>query len=195
MPLTRRHGPLLIPACLGNDWTSPTTAPRHPGCRCRPPPHRGPARDPQGLRHGGHDRHTEEPTAGRVVGLARVFHRVGGRRCQLHPFPGAFGNRSVTSRRSRHRSPAPRTSRRTRGATPLLAIQNVGQGTDGPSPHVQPDESALARPQHPRWRAAARIGPTKGGNIVRDFQLWPVVVFGGWLSDKLAEHHRDEDED
>jgi len=23
----------------------------------------------------------------------------------------------------------------------------------------------------------------------------PVVVFGGWLSDKLAEHHRDEDED
>ena len=24
---------------------------------------------------------------------------------------------------------------------------------------------------------------------MRDFQLWPVVVFGGWLSDKLAEHH------
>ncbi len=47
----------------------------------------------------------------------------------------------------------------------------------------------------PRWRAAPRIGPTQGGNIVRDFQLWPVVVFGGWLSDKLVEHHRDEDED
>jgi len=31
---------------------------------------------------------------------------------------------------------------------------------------------------------------------VRDFQqLWPVVVFGGWLSDKLAEHHWYEDED
>jgi len=30
---------------------------------------------------------------------------------------------------------------------------------------------------------------------VLDFQLWPVVVFGCWLSDKLAEHHRDEDED
>ena len=37
--------------------------------------------------------------------------------------------------------------------------------------------------------------PTNGGNVVRDFQLWPVVVFGGWLSDKLAEHHWYEDED
>ena len=30
---------------------------------------------------------------------------------------------------------------------------------------------------------------------MRDFQLWPVVVFGGWLSDTLAEHHWYEDED
>ena len=28
-------------------WSSPTTAPRRPGCRCRRPPHRQPARDPR----------------------------------------------------------------------------------------------------------------------------------------------------
>ena len=45
------------------------------------------------LADGGHDRHTEQPTAGRVVGQAQVLDRVCGRQRQLHAFPGVFGRR------------------------------------------------------------------------------------------------------
>ena len=44
-----------------------------------------------GLAHGGHDGHTEEPTAHRVVGQAQVCHRVGGRQRPLHAFRAYSG--------------------------------------------------------------------------------------------------------
>ena len=49
--------------------------------------------DSRGLADGGHDRHAEKPTAGRVVGQAQAFHRGGGRQRQLDALPGVFGRR------------------------------------------------------------------------------------------------------
>ena len=69
-------------------WTSPTTARPHPGVGVdhdgiggQHMSHSG------GLRHGGHHRHTEQPTAGRVIGQAQVLDSVAGRQRQLHAFP------------------------------------------------------------------------------------------------------------